>query len=58
VLFYLCYKRSNLVWPMITGRRQIAPPRELKFAPIRRTTVAALVAIAVTSCVAKGFHLQ
>ncbi|MDI1363326.1 MAG: cytochrome b/b6 domain-containing protein [bacterium] len=44
VVFYLAYKRSNLVGPMITGRRVFDRDPELRFAPLWRAAPVAILA--------------
>jgi cytochrome b len=54
VVFYFVWKRSNLIGPMITGRRRVAADPGLSFAPLWRTVVVALVAAAFAWWVSKG----
>ena len=57
VVFYLTYKRSNLVAPMITGRRLFSADPGLEFAPLWRAIVVALVAGGATWFIMKGLRL-
>jgi cytochrome b len=57
VVFYLTYKRSNLVAPMITGRRLFSADPGLTFAPLWRAILVAVIAGAVTWFVMKGLRL-
>jgi cytochrome b len=57
IAFYLIYKRSNLIAPMISGRRLFAVDPALRFAPLWRALLAALVAGAVTWWVMTGLKL-
>ena len=57
VVFYLAYKRSNLIAPMITGRRAFTADPGLKFAPLWRAILVALVAGGLTWFVMKGLRL-
>lgn len=54
--FYLIYKRSNLVGPMVTGRRRFAADPGLSFAPLWRAVLAAAAAAAVAWWSSKGFR--
>ena len=56
VVFYLVYKRSNLVGPMITGRRWFASDPALRFAPWWRVLLVALIAFALMAWVSKGLR--
>jgi cytochrome b len=56
-VFYLVYKRQNLIGPMITGRRRMAQDAaEVTFAPVWRVLAGIILAIVVTWLVAKGFR--
>jgi hypothetical protein len=56
-IFYLVYKRQNLIGPMITGRRRMAREgAEVTFAPVWRVLAGIILAIVVTWLVAKGFR--
>lgn len=57
VVFYLAYKRANLVRAMITGRQHFAEDPKLDFAPVWRAVVVALVAAALAGWVARGLKL-
>jgi len=57
VLFYLLYKRANLIEPMITGRRTFAQDPGLKFAPLWLAAVVAALALAFAWWVSKGLRL-
>jgi cytochrome b len=54
--FYHTYKRSNLVGPMITGSRHFSADPGLKFAPLWRAVLVALIAGGVTWWVMKGLR--
>ena len=56
VVFYLAYKGSNLVGPMLTGRGRFSEDPGLRFAPAWRLLVAAVVAGFVAWWAAKGFR--
>jgi cytochrome b len=57
IVFYAVYKRSNLVGPMITGRRRFATDPGIAFAPLWRAALAALVAAGLAWWMSKGFRL-
>jgi cytochrome b len=57
VVFYLVYKRSNLVTPMITGRRAFATDPALTFSPLWRAALAAAVAAGLTWWVMTGLRV-
>jgi cytochrome b len=57
VAFYLAYKRADLIGPMITGRARFETGPELRFAPLWRALVAAVVAGLLAWWVAKGLRL-
>ncbi|MDB5493432.1 MAG: Ni/Fe-hydrogenase 1 b-type cytochrome subunit [Phenylobacterium sp.] len=57
VVFYLAYKRINLVRAMISGRQHFAQDPGLAFAPAWRAAVVALVAGALAWWVATGLKL-
>lgn len=57
VVFYLAYKRANLVRAMITGRQHFAEDPRLAFAPPWRAALVALVAGALAWWVATGLKL-
>lgn len=55
ILFYLLYKRTNLVGPMLTGRRSFeTEPDGLAFAPWPRVALAAALAFLLMAWVSKG----
>ncbi|PIC00513.1 cytochrome b/b6 domain-containing protein [Caulobacter sp. X] len=56
VVFYLVYKRSNLIRPMVTGRRRLDADPQLAFAPPWLALLIALVAAALTYWVMKGLR--
>lgn len=56
VLFYLVYKRSNLIGPMLTGRGRFDSDPGLSFAPLWRSVLVAAVAAAVAWWASKGFR--
>jgi cytochrome b len=56
VIFYLTYKRANLVGPMITGRARFAEDPGLRFAPSWRLLAAAAAALFVAWWASKGFR--
>jgi cytochrome b len=57
VVFYLTYKRANLVGAMITGRQAFSQDPKLTFAPAWRAVLAAVVAGGLAWFVAKGLRL-
>jgi cytochrome b len=57
VAFYLAYKRSNLVGPMITGRARFASDPGLRFAPAWRVLVVAALAALAAWFAARGLRL-
>jgi cytochrome b len=57
VAFYLLYKRSNLIGPMITGHRRMASDPALRFAPWWRIILVAVVAFVLMAWASKGFRL-
>jgi cytochrome b len=56
VIFYLVYKRQDLIGAMITGRRRFAADPGLFFAPLWRAAVGVLAAAAVVWIIAKGLR--
>lgn len=56
VVFYLAYKRANLIGAMITGRQSFAEDPRLGFAPWWRAALAAAVAGLVAWFVANGLR--
>ena len=57
VMFYLTYKRSNLIAPMVTGSRSFSTDPGLKFAPLWKAILVALIAGGFTWFVMKGLRL-
>jgi hypothetical protein len=57
VLFYLVYKRTNLILPMITGTRVLPADPGLAGAPLWRLLVGAALAAALAWFMAKGLRL-
>ncbi|MDP3173550.1 MAG: cytochrome b/b6 domain-containing protein [Phenylobacterium sp.] len=57
VAFYLLYKRTNLIAPMLTGRRAFASDPALSFAPLWRAILVAVFAAAITWWVMGGLRL-
>jgi cytochrome b len=57
IAFYLTYKRSNLIAPMITGSRTFATDPGLRFAPIWRALLVAAVAAAIAWWVMRGLKI-
>jgi cytochrome b len=57
ILFYLFYKRDNLIGPMISGRRRTADGGGMIGAPLRNFVLAAIVAGAAAWFVSKGLRL-
>jgi cytochrome b len=55
VIFYYVYKRHNLVFPMITGRRR-GEAGELHIAPVWRLAVGAIIATAIVWLITTGFY--
>ncbi|RAK50697.1 cytochrome b/b6 domain-containing protein [Phenylobacterium deserti] len=56
VVLYAVYKRNNLIWPMITGRRAFGADPGLRFAPVWIALLAAAAAAAVAWWVSKGLR--
>jgi cytochrome b len=56
ILFYAFYKRSDLVGPMITGRRKFGRDPSLDFAPPWRAALAAVLAALFAWWVSKGLR--
>ena len=54
--FYLIYKRSNLIGPMITGRRLFAADPRLRFAPGWRAWVVALLSAGFAWWISRGLR--
>lgn len=59
VIFYLAYKRQNLMFPMITGRRkaEAVAGGELQIASFWRLAVGVVLASAIVWLIAAGFYL-
>ena len=57
VVFYLAYKRANLIAAMITGRQRFDEDPKLAFAPPWRALVVAIAAFGVAWWASKGFRL-
>jgi cytochrome b len=57
VVFYLAWKRANLVWAMVTGRQSFPDDPKLAFAPLWRSVLAAVIAAAIAWWASKGFRL-
>jgi cytochrome b len=57
VLFYLIYKRTNLITPMLTGKRWLSQDPQFAFASGRRAAAVALIAFALAWGALKGFQL-
>jgi cytochrome b len=58
VAFYYVYKRQNLVFPMISGSRQVSEPVEedLRTVPLWRLVAGAVLVSAIVWAVADGFY--
>lgn len=56
VIFYLAYKRQNLIGPMITGKRTFTADPRLRFAPWWSLWLGVIVATGLVWLVAKGFR--
>jgi len=57
VLFYLFYKRTNLIGAMVTGRRTLPQDPRLADAPLWRLVVVVAIAAAFAWFVSKGLRL-
>lgn len=57
VLFYLIYKRTNLIGPMITGRKMFPQDPGLAGAPLWRLLLGAAAAVALMWWISKGAPL-
>jgi cytochrome b len=57
VIFYLAYKRENLIGAMITGRRNFPIDPKLRFAPWWTLILGVVIAAAVAWFVAKGLKI-
>jgi cytochrome b len=56
IVFYVVYKRANLVRPMITGRASFSRDPALNFAPLWRAALVAAIAAVVAWWVANGLR--
>ena len=56
VVFYLVYKRQNLIGAMITGRRAFAADPRLRFAPWWKAAIGVVIACVLTWFVSKGLR--
>jgi hypothetical protein len=56
VAYYLVWKRTNLIGPMLTGRRRFAADPGLTFAPAWRILAVAVLAAAFAWIVSKGLR--
>jgi cytochrome b len=56
ILFYGIWKRTNLIGPMITGRRELPSDPGLAGAPMWRLLVGAAIAAAIAWFVSKGLR--
>jgi cytochrome b len=54
IVFYLIWKRTNLIGPMITGRRAFATEQTLAFASWKRVVLVAVVAFIAMAWISKG----
>jgi cytochrome b len=57
IAFYLVYKRTNLIGPMITGRRTLEADPNLSFARWPRVVVVAAIAVIAMVAISKGLRL-
>lgn len=58
IAFYLLYKRTNLIGPMLTGRRDFeTAPQGLVFARWHRVVLAAAIAVVLMVWISKGLRL-
>lgn len=57
VVFYLLYKRVNLIGPMITGRRHLPADPGLEHASRRRLAAGVLLAAGLMWIISKGFRI-
>lgn len=57
VLFYLVWKRTNLIGPMITGRRNLPDDPRLDRAPVWRLVAGIVLATGIAWFVSKGLRL-
>jgi len=57
VVFYLAWKRTDLIGPMITGKRALPSDPGLAGAPVWRLVVGAVLAAAIAWILSKGLRL-
>ena len=57
IVFYLVYKRANLVRAMVTGRQDFTGDPKLAFAPLWRAALAAAIAAGFAWWVSRGLRL-
>lgn len=57
VAFYLVWKRTNLIRPMVTGRQEVPEDPGFRFAPVWRLAVGVVIAAAVAWFVSRGLRL-
>jgi cytochrome b len=58
IMFYLFYKRDNLIRPMVTGKKQFAAPvADMVLAPMWRAVVIAILSAGFAFWIAQGAHL-
>lgn len=57
VLFYLVWKRTNLIGPMFTGERALPHDPGLAGAPVRSLVVGVVLAVAIAWALSKGLRL-
>lgn len=57
VLFYWVWKRTNLIRPMITGRRELPSDPALASAPLWRLAVGVILAAAIAWALSKGLRV-
>jgi cytochrome b len=58
VLFYLVYKRQNLIGAMITGRRAFSADPGLRFAPWWKAAIGVVIAFALMWFISKGLRFS
>lgn len=56
VLFYWIWKRTNLIWPMVTGQRTLPSDPGLAGAPLWRLIVGVVLAAAIAWALSKGLR--
>ncbi len=57
VIFYLVYKKQNLIHPMLSGKRMFPADPGLTFAPWWRALLGVVIAAAIAWFVSKGLRL-